>query len=59
MNRMANNVLRVSTPAPPENLKRKAAAITQEEDEIERSRKVKISGIMAPTMMNKAGGPRK
>ncbi|KAF9219727.1 hypothetical protein BS17DRAFT_788681 [Gyrodon lividus] len=48
LTRIANHTLRVSTPAIPVSLKRKAAAITQEEDESEKARRAKIMQFMNP-----------
>lgn len=45
---MANHILRVSTPTIPVSLKRKAAALDPEEDEIEKARRTKIMMSMSP-----------
>ncbi|KAJ8591021.1 hypothetical protein M405DRAFT_735816 [Rhizopogon salebrosus TDB-379] len=46
LTRIANHTLRVSTPSIPVSLKRKAAAITPEEDESEKARRAKIMQFM-------------
>ncbi|KAF8552879.1 hypothetical protein OG21DRAFT_1442848 [Imleria badia] len=48
LTRIANHTLRVSTPSIPVSLKRKIAAITQEEDESEKARRTKIMQFMNP-----------
>ncbi|KAJ6568358.1 Spt20 family-domain-containing protein [Mycena vulgaris] len=48
LTRVANHVLRVSTPTVPISLKRKAAAMDPEEDEIEKARRTKIMQFMVP-----------
>ncbi|KAJ7302940.1 Spt20 family-domain-containing protein, partial [Mycena albidolilacea] len=48
LTRVANHVLRVSTPTVPNSLKRKAASIDPEEDEIEKARRTKIMQFMTP-----------
>lgn len=48
LTRVANHTLRVSTPTVPTSLKRKATAITQEEDESEKARRAKIMQFMNP-----------
>ncbi|KAJ7249507.1 Spt20 family-domain-containing protein [Mycena haematopus] len=48
LTRVANHVLRVSTPTVPISLKRKAAAMDPEEDEIEKARRTKIMQFMTP-----------
>ncbi|KAI6044449.1 Spt20 family-domain-containing protein [Pisolithus marmoratus] len=50
LTRVANHTLRVSTPTVPISLKRKAAAITQEEDETEKARRAKIMQFMNPRL---------
>ncbi|KAE9390441.1 hypothetical protein BT96DRAFT_925879 [Gymnopus androsaceus JB14] len=49
LTRIANNVLRISTPAVPASLKRKASALNVQKDESEKARKEKIMQFMAPT----------
>ena len=48
LTRMANHVLRVSVPKTPPSLKRKAAAMEQEEEENDKARRIKISQYMNP-----------
>ncbi|KAF9461492.1 Spt20 family-domain-containing protein [Collybia nuda] len=48
LTRMANHVLRVSTPTVPVSLKRKAAAMEPEEDETDKARRAKIMQFMTP-----------
>lgn len=48
LTRIANNILRVSVPKTPPSLKRKAAAIEQEEEESDKARRMKISQYMNP-----------
>lgn len=48
LSRTANHILRVSTPTVPVSLKRKAAALDPEEDEVEKARKLKIMQYMSP-----------
>ncbi|KAF8649274.1 hypothetical protein AX16_005902 [Volvariella volvacea WC 439] len=48
LTRIANHVLRVSTPTVPASLKRKAAALEPEEDETDKPRRAKIMSYMAP-----------
>ncbi|KAJ7230459.1 Spt20 family-domain-containing protein, partial [Mycena pura] len=48
LTRVVNHVLRVSTPTVPNSLKRKAAAMDPEEDEVEKARRVKIMQFMSP-----------
>lgn len=48
LTRMANHVLRVSVPKTPPSLKRKAAAMEQEEEESDKARRIKISQYMNP-----------
>ncbi|KAJ7068910.1 Spt20 family-domain-containing protein [Mycena belliarum] len=48
LTRIANHVLRVSTPTVPVSLKRKAAAMDPEEDETDRARRTKIMQFMVP-----------
>ncbi|EGN95119.1 hypothetical protein SERLA73DRAFT_77130 [Serpula lacrymans var. lacrymans S7.3] len=48
LTRIANHVLRVSTPTVPVSLKRKAALITPEEDESDKARRAKIMQFMNP-----------
>ncbi|KAJ7036529.1 Spt20 family-domain-containing protein, partial [Mycena alexandri] len=48
LTRVANHVLRVSTPTVPISLKRKAAAMDPEEDEVEKARRTKIMQFMTP-----------
>ncbi|KAF8141930.1 Spt20 family-domain-containing protein [Boletus edulis] len=50
LTRIANHTLRVSTPSIPVSLKRKIAAITQEEDESEKARRAKIIQFMNPRL---------
>ncbi|KIJ65193.1 hypothetical protein HYDPIDRAFT_111086 [Hydnomerulius pinastri MD-312] len=50
LTRIANHTLRVSTPTIPISLKRKAAAITQEEDESDKARRAKIMQFMNPRL---------
>lgn len=47
LTRIANHIMRVSAPTPPNTLKRKAA-VMEEEDEIERTRRAKIMQYMNP-----------
>ncbi|KAJ7498060.1 Spt20 family-domain-containing protein, partial [Mycena galericulata] len=48
LTRVANHVLRVSTPTVPISLKRKAAVMDPEEDEIDKARRNKIMQFMVP-----------
>ncbi|KAF7289062.1 hypothetical protein HMN09_01354400 [Mycena chlorophos] len=48
LTRVVNHVMRVSTPTVPNSLKRKAAVMDPEEDEVEKARKAKIMQFMAP-----------
>ncbi|KAF8826177.1 hypothetical protein HHX47_DHR6000341 [Lentinula edodes] len=48
LSRIANNVLRVTTPSTPVSLKRKASALDAEKAEAEKARKEKIIGFLAP-----------
>ncbi|CAK5273644.1 unnamed protein product [Mycena citricolor] len=48
LTRIVNHTLRVSTPMVPTSLKRKAAALDPEEDEIDKARRTKIMQYMAP-----------
>ncbi|KAJ7777188.1 Spt20 family-domain-containing protein [Mycena metata] len=48
LTRVVNHVLRVSTPTVPISLKRKAAAMDPEEDEVEKARRTKIMQFMTP-----------
>lgn len=50
LTRVANHTLRISTPTVPTSLKRKAAAMTQEEDETEKARRAKIMQFMNPRL---------
>ncbi|KAG9309886.1 Spt20 family-domain-containing protein [Chiua virens] len=50
LTRIVNHTLRVSTPSIPVSLKRKIAAITQEEDESEKARRAKIIQFMNPRL---------
>ncbi|KAH7885750.1 Spt20 family-domain-containing protein [Phlebopus sp. FC_14] len=50
LTRIANHTLRVSTPSIPVSLKRKAAAISPEEDESDRVRRGKIMQFMNPRL---------
>lgn len=43
-----NNVVRATAPPGPPSLKRKAAAMEMEEDELERARRAKIMQFMNP-----------
>ena len=55
--RMANHVLRISVPKTPPSLKRKAAAMEQEEEESDKARRIKISQYMNPRN-NRSTPPR-
>lgn len=57
LTRIANNILKASVPTTPISLKRKAAAMEQEEDETERARRAKIMQFMNPKN-NRSSGPR-
>lgn len=46
--RIANNVHRASVPPQPRALKRKAAAVEQEDEEVERARRAKLAQYMNP-----------
>lgn len=48
LTRIANNVLRVSTPTVPVSLKRKASAMDTEENDANRARRAKIMTFMTP-----------
>ncbi|KAF7317684.1 hypothetical protein MKEN_00856100 [Mycena kentingensis (nom. inval.)] len=48
LTRVVNHVMRVSTPTVPNSLKRKAAVMNPEEDEVEKARKMKVMQFMAP-----------
>lgn len=48
LTRIANHVMRVSTPTVPVSLKRKAAAMDPEEDETEKARRAQIMQFMNP-----------
>ncbi|THH27742.1 hypothetical protein EUX98_g6435 [Antrodiella citrinella] len=48
LTRIVNSVLRVTAPPAPSSLKRKAAAMEMEEDEMERARRAKIIQYMNP-----------
>lgn len=48
LTRIVNSVLRVTAPPAPPSLKRKAAAMEMEEDEMERTRRAKIIQYMNP-----------
>ncbi|KAJ8509503.1 hypothetical protein ONZ45_g8330 [Pleurotus djamor] len=48
LTRIANHILRVSTPAVPNSLKRKAAELEREEDEVEKTRRHKLMSFMSP-----------
>ncbi|KAJ3865353.1 Spt20 family-domain-containing protein [Lentinula novae-zelandiae] len=48
LSRIANSVLRVTTPSTPVSLKRKASALDAEKAEAEKARKEKIIGFLAP-----------
>ena len=48
LTRIVNNVLRATVPPAPPSLKRKAAAMEMEEDEMERVRRAKIMQYMDP-----------
>ncbi|KII87461.1 hypothetical protein PLICRDRAFT_142760 [Plicaturopsis crispa FD-325 SS-3] len=48
LTRIANSVLRVSTPTVPASLKRKAVALDPEEDETDKARRAKIIQFMNP-----------
>ncbi|KAG6334563.1 hypothetical protein ID866_4518, partial [Astraeus odoratus] len=50
LTRIANHTLRVSTPTIPTSLKRKAAAVTAEEDESDKARRGKIMHFMNPRL---------
>ncbi|KIM60570.1 hypothetical protein SCLCIDRAFT_1216637 [Scleroderma citrinum Foug A] len=56
LTRIANHTLRVSTPTIPTSLKRKAAAITPEEDESDKARRAKIMQFMNPRL-NRSHSP--
>lgn len=49
LTRVANHVLRVTTPTVPNSLKRKAVVLEPEEDENEKSRRAKIMAFGNPT----------
>ncbi|KAF9060734.1 Spt20 family-domain-containing protein, partial [Rhodocollybia butyracea] len=49
LTRIANNVLRITTPPAPPSLKRKASTLDVEKDEAEKARKEKIMSFMAPS----------
>ncbi|THU78942.1 hypothetical protein K435DRAFT_823988 [Dendrothele bispora CBS 962.96] len=57
LTRIANHVLRVSTPGAPSPLKRKAAILDFEENETDKARKFKIMQFMTPRN-NKPHAPR-
>ncbi|KAJ4470176.1 Spt20 family-domain-containing protein [Lentinula aciculospora] len=48
LSRIANDVLRITTPSTPVSLKRKASALDAEKVEAEKARKEKIIGFLAP-----------
>lgn len=48
--RMANNILRVSTPTTPVSLKRKAIALDPEEDETDKARRSKMMQYLNPRL---------
>ncbi|KAF6753152.1 Spt20 family-domain-containing protein [Ephemerocybe angulata] len=57
LTRIANHVLRASTPTVPTSLKRKAAAIEFEESEAEKIRKKQIISFSAPRQTNRKPAP--
>ncbi|KAI0917859.1 hypothetical protein AcV5_002691 [Taiwanofungus camphoratus] len=52
--RMANSVLRISIPSSPLSLKRKAAAMEQEDGETEKARRAKLAQYMNPRLVRPA-----
>ncbi|EIN09455.1 hypothetical protein PUNSTDRAFT_143012 [Punctularia strigosozonata HHB-11173 SS5] len=56
LGRIANDIARVSAPSVPPSLKRKAAALEQEEDEAEKTRRIKVTQFMNPRL-NRVHGP--
>ncbi|KAF9499368.1 hypothetical protein BDN71DRAFT_1384099 [Pleurotus eryngii] len=48
LTRIANHILRVSTPTVPLSLKRKAAELEREEDEVDKTRRHKLMSFMNP-----------
>ncbi|KAJ7065397.1 Spt20 family-domain-containing protein [Mycena amicta] len=48
LTRVVNHVMRVSTPTVPNSLKRKAAVMDPEVDEVEKARRLKVMQFMAP-----------
>ena len=57
LTRIANHVLRVSTPTVPISLKRKAVVLEPEEDETEKIRRAKILAFLTPRL-NRNHAPR-